>query len=288
MRNFLMAFLAFLPVTLMAQGWQLVGFGGVANYQGDLQDRRFTTQQAQIALGLGIQYDINKYFSVRGMANYGRISADDRFNKDAGLRNRNLNFKSQILEGSIQAVFRFMDLETKKWSPYLVAGVGVFGFDPYTYDTLGNKFYLQPLGTEGQGLAAYPEREFYKRVQLVIPFGGGVMLRVNERITLGYEVGLRKTFTDYLDDVSTTYADPDQLLAARGPLALELAYRGDELKNGSANPNYPTGSVRGGPEFKDWYYFQGITVNFRLGSGGRSGYNGKSMGRQLDCPRNIY
>lgn len=286
MRKLLIGFLAFFPVSLMAQGWQLTALGGVANYQGDLQDRKFTTQQAQIALGLGVQYDINKHFALRGMAVYGRIGADDRFNKDDGLRSRNLSFKSQILEGNIQLMYRFMDLETKNWTPYLVAGLGVFGFDPYTYDTLGNKFYLQPLGTEGQGLSAYPERSFYNRIQFVIPFGAGIQLRINERITLGYEVGLRKTFTDYLDDVSTTYADPDALLAARGQLAVDLAFRGDELKDGSLV--YPTGQVRGGPEFKDWYYFQGITVNFRLGGGRSGGYNGKPMGRQLDCPRNIY
>ncbi len=285
MRTILIGLLAFLPVSLLAQNWQLVGFGGVANYQGDLQDRRFTTQQAQIALGVGVQYDINKHFAVRGMANYGRISADDRFNKDAGLRSRNLNFKSQILEGNIQLMYRFLDLESKQWTPYLIAGLGVFGFDPYTHDTLGNKYYLQPLGTEGQGLTAFPDRVMYKRVQLAIPFGGGIQLRLNEQVTLGYEIGMRKTFTDYLDDVSTNYVDPDILLAGRGPLAVELAYRGDELKNG--NQVYPTGAVRGGPNFKDWYYFQGITVNFRLGSARRGGYNGKSMGRQLDCPRNI-
>lgn len=274
------------PFILLAQSWHLTGFGGVANYQGDLQDRRFTTQQAQIAIGLGVQYDINKHFALRGMVNYGRISADDRFNKDAGLRSRNLNFKSQILEGNLQLMYRFMDLEARRWTPYLVAGVGVFGFDPYTHDTLGNKFYLQPLGTEGQGLAAFPDKKMYSRVQIMLPFGGGIQFRVNDQITLGYEVGMRKTFTDYLDDVSTRYVDPDILLAGRGTLSVELAYRGDELKNGSQV--YPTGAVRGGPEFKDWYYFQGITLHFRLGAGGSGGFSGKPMGRQLDCPRNIY
>lgn len=285
MRTILFGLLAFLPVSLMAQSWHITGFGGVANYQGDLQDRRFTTQQAQIAIGIGVQYDINKHFAVRGMANYGRISGDDRFNKDAGLRARNLSFKSQILEGNVQIMYRILDMEEKRWTPYLVAGLGVFGFDPYTHDTLGNKFYLQPLGTEGQGLTAFPDRAMYSRVQLTIPFGGGIQLRLNDQITLGYEIGMRKTFTDYLDDVSTNYVDPAILLAGRGQLAVDLAYRGDELKDG--NLNYPTGGTRGGPEFKDWYYFQGITVNFRLGGSRPGGYSGKSMGRQLDCPRNI-
>lgn len=267
----------------MAQDWHLTGFGGLSNYQGDLQDRRFTTQQSQIALGIGAQYDINKTFSLRGMVHYGHVGAHDRFNQDQGLRQRNLSFKSHILEGNLQLVARLFDPQEKGWTPYLTAGVGVFGFDPYTVDSTGAKYYLQPLGTEGQGLAAYPDREFYKRVQFVIPFGAGLQFRVTDRVLLGYEIGMRKTFTDYLDDVSTTYADPELLRAARGDLAVDLAYRGDELKDGGS-PDYPTGAVRGGPNFKDWYYFQGITLHYRLGNKKSNGYRGKSMGRQLNCP----
>lgn len=286
MRKILLTIGITLPFSLLAQ-WQLAGFGGLANYQGDLQEKRFTTQQAQVAFGLGAQYDLSKRFALRGMINYARIAADDRFNDDPGFRFRNLNFKSQILEGNLQVLYRFMNLEEKRFTPYLAAGIGLFGFDPYSYDTLGNKIYLQPLGTEGQGLDAYPDRKMYNRVGIVIPFGGGIQFRLNELVTLGYEVSLRKTFTDYLDDVSTTYADPDLLLAARGPLAVEMAYRGDELKQ-NPSPVYPTGRVRGGPEYKDWYYFQGITILFRLGTGISRGYSGKPIGRQLDCPRNIY
>ena len=102
-------------------------------------------------------------------------------------------------------------------------------------------------------------------------FGGLAVFRFNpyafdDRVRLGFEVGLRKTFTDHLDDVSTNYADPNDLLAARGPQAVALSYRGDEHPNGSLV--YPDkGAQRGGATQQDIYYFTGFHISFRLGGG---------------------
>ena len=283
MRRIILLSLALLPVTVMAQRWHITGFGGVSNYQGDLQEKRLTTHQSHGAFGLGAQYDFSARFSVRGGFVYGRISGDDKFNNDKLLKQRNLNFSSQLLEGNVLAEFRLFDLDEKWFTPYVFAGIGVFGYDPYTFDTAGQKIYLQPLGTEGQGLDAYPDRKLYSRVQVALPFGGGIKFRVTERVTLGYEIGLRKTFTDYLDDLSTTYVDEATLLAGSGAKAVELAFRGDELKD--VTLAYPEdGTIRGGAKVKDWYYFQGITIGFRLFNS--SGQEGRiRSGRQLDCPR---
>ncbi|KIC93750.1 DUF6089 family protein [Flavihumibacter solisilvae] len=283
MRRIILLSLALLPVTVMAQRWHITGFGGVSNYQGDLQEKRLTTQQSHGSFGLGAQYDFSARFSVRGGFVYGRISGDDKVNNDELLRQRNLNFSSQLLEGNLLAEFRLFDLDEKWFTPYVFAGIGVFGYDPYTFDTAGHKIYLQPLGTEGQGLDAYPDRKLYSRVQVALPFGAGIKFRVTERVTLGYEIGLRKTFTDYLDDLSTTYVDEATLLAGSGAKAVELAFRGDELKD--VTLAYPEdGTIRGGDKVKDWYYFQGITIGFRLFNS--SGQEGRiRSGRQLDCPR---
>lgn len=283
MRRIILLYLAFLPVTVMAQRWHITGFGGVSNYQGDLQETRVTTHQSHGAFGLGAQYDFNARLSLRGGFVYGRISGDDKLNNDEFLRQRNLNFSSRLLEGNVSAELRLFDLDEKWVTPYIFAGIGVFGYDPYTFDTSGQKIYLQPLGTEGQGLDAYPDRKPYSRVQVALPFGGGIKFRVTERVTLGYEIGLRKTFTDYLDDLSKTYVDEATLLAGKGPKAVELAFRGDELKD--VTLAYPdNGTIRGGTKVKDWYYFQGITIGFRLYNS--SGSDGRIRpGRQLDCPR---
>jgi len=259
--------------------------GGFSNYQGDLQGKYFTLNQANLALGAGLQYDLTPNVAVRLGFNYGSLEGDDKQNSGL-LRARNLNFHTKIVEGNLLLQYTLFDLNDKRISPYVFAGVAIYHFDPYTYDTLGNKIFLKPLSTEGQGLAQYPNRKEYKLTQFAIPFGGGIKFRVSDNIVLGYEIGLRKLFTDYLDDVSTRYVDPFLLASARGMKAVEMSYRGGELKGG--NPNYPAdGTVRGGAKAKDWYYVTGITLTIGLGGGnGGSSYSGWNGRRsQLGCPR---
>jgi hypothetical protein len=101
------------------------------------------------------------------------------------------------------------------------------------------------------------------------------------------EGGLRYTFTDYLDDASKSYIDPNDLLAARGQLALDMSYRGDELPNG--DPNYPVkGFLRGGDEIKDFYYFVGLHVSYRLVNSYGEGLFGGGRKSKMGCPANIY
>lgn len=259
--------------------------GGFANYQGDLQTKYFTLNQANLALGVGLQYDFTPHISARLNFHYAGLEADDKLN-EGNLRARNLNFHTKIAEGSLLLQYTLFDLSDKRISPYIFAGAAIYHFDPYTYDTLGNKIFLKPLSTEGQGLTQYPGRKEYKLNQFAIPFGGGIKFRVSDNVTLGYEFGIRKLFTDYLDDVSTRYVDPMILASQRGLKAVEMAYRGGELKGG--NPNYPpTNSVRGGAKAKDWYYISGLTLTIGLGGGNRSdsysGWNGRKS--QLGCPK---
>jgi hypothetical protein len=180
--------------------------------------------------------------------------------------------------------YNLLDLNTNRISPYVFAGIALFHFNPYAYDTLGHKQYLRQLSTEGEGLAQYPNSKPYNFTQFAIPFGGGIKFRVTDNIVLSYEVGLRKTFTDHLDDVSSTYVDRTILLNARGPIAVEMAYRGGQLKGG--NPNYPaSGTIRGNPAHKDWYYFSGIRVSFAINTG--QGLHRSKYGI-IDCPKRVY
>lgn len=117
----------------------------------------------------------------------------------------------------------------------------------------------------------------YKRTDINIPVGGGIKYALSDDIHLGFELGLRVLKTDYLDDVSSYYIDRDALLAARGQMAVDFAFRGDELKN---NPTeYPAGgAMRGNNKVNDFYYFGLFRIDFRLnwfdsGGGSRRGLN---------------
>lgn len=284
MKNFLLVSILLAPLFSSAQRWHLNLFGGFTNYQGDLQEKPLTFEQANGGFGAGLKYDLTPHFALRSGLMYGKTSADDKRNTNAALKERNLNFESRILEGNLMLEYTLFDMEAKRFSPYAFAGVAVYHFNPYSYDTLGSKVHLRPLSTEGQGLEAYPDRKPYKLTQMAIPFGGGLKLRVSDNVVIAYEIGLRKLSTDYLDDVSRTYVDENLLLATRGSKAVEMSYRGDEVKNG--NPAYPdAGAIRGGEKQKDWYYFQGININIGLNLGkavrtrvGRS---------RTDCPEGV-
>ena len=144
--------------------------------------------------------------------------------------------------------------------------------------------FLQPLSTEGQGLPGYTGQP-YKLTQLAIPFGGGLKFAINDDFRIGVEVCMRKLFTDYLDDVSTNYADPVDLFNAKGVLAVALSYRGNEVAGG--NPNYPAkDSQRGSKKFKDLYYTAGLHFTYRMG--GNNSNNGIFGGnkRKMGCPGN--
>lgn len=278
MKRFVVLLPAFLPLLLSAQRLHLNLFGGFSNYLGDLQEKSVTLEQSRRAFGAGLSYDVNHHLALRGGFAWGRIGADDKSNKATDLQLRNLSFQSSIREVHLLAEYSLFDLRYQKWTPYVFGGLALYHFNPYAYDTLGNKIYLRPLSTEGQGLSQYPDRKTYKLTQFALPVGAGIRLRLYDNITVSYELGLRKLFTDYLDDVSSTYVDQPVLAVAKGTTAVAMAYRGGELKNGNTYP--AEGSIRGNPTFKDWYYMHGLTVSIGL-------HLGKKGGSRMDCPPDV-
>jgi hypothetical protein len=284
MRVFVICLILFPFSSSAQQRLHITAFGGFANYSGDLQTKRLTLDQSHGAFGVGVKYDVTNHFAARVGFNFGRLEGNDKKN-DGLLRARNLNFQTSVLEGNLLVEYTILDLSERKFSPFIYAGLAVYHFNPFTYDTLGNKINLQPLGTEGQGLAQYPGRKPYNLTQFAIPFGAGLKLRVSDNVVLSYEIGLRKLFTDYLDDVSSTYVDGTLLGQARGQKAVEMAYRGGELKDG--DPVYPAdGTVRGG-KFKDWYYFTGVGISIGINSGNRPFSGGRSRYGNTGCPTNL-
>lgn len=279
--------LLLLPLSIFSQSKvNLTLMGGAANYTGDLQEKRFTLDQAGMAIGAGLSYELAPKLLLRGQLAYGKIQAHDKFSNKELLRQRNLSFKSKVYDASLVIDYSFFDLQTHSITPYIFAGGSLFRFNPYTLDSMNRIVPLSRLGTEGQGLSQYPDRKFYKLIQIGIPLGVGVRFRITDNAYLGYEIGLRKTFTDYIDDVSKTYVDEATLLAGRGEKAVAFAFRGDELKDASLS--YPPGnSVRGGEKYKDWYYFTGITLSI-----GITNKDGKVLGKKvrrgsIDCPSTV-
>ena len=277
MKYFILPLLAVAPLFTLAQKLHADLFGGVATYQGELEQKRFSIKQSRPAVGIGASYDITDKFIARTGFTYGVVEGNDKNNVGAkGTALRNLSFKSAITELHLGLEYNLFKLEGKSLTPYIFAGVAGYHFNPYTKDEVGNKVFLKPLSTEGQGLEAYPDRKNYKLTQLALPFGGGIKFKVSEDIQIGLELGLRKLFTDYLDDVSDTYVDAAILQAARGSQAVQLAFRGDDINPASTYPG--AGAQRGNPKTKDWYYFSGLRISKLL--------NGNGGGRdKLGCPR---
>jgi hypothetical protein len=279
--KYLIYLLLLIPGLGQAQRWHLNITGGLSNYSGDLQAKPYTFDQSFFAFGAGVQYDITRNFSAISNISVMKVGASDQYN-NPNLVFRNLSFQTNIIEWNLLGEYTFLDITEKKFSPFIYGGIAVFHFDPYAYDTTGQKVYLKPLSTEGEGLPQYPGQKPYSLTQFAIPFGGGIKFRVSENVVLAYEVGFRKTFTDYLDDVSTYYVDQTILQNAKGPLAVEMAYRANELKGG--NQTYPaSGTVRGGPKYKDMYYYSGIRVSIALLTK-RDGYYGRG---RTDCPPSV-
>lgn len=263
------------------------GFAGFANYQGELQESPYTFSQSKAAFSLGGRFELADKFFIRGLATYGKIGAADKYSKSLDRRNRNLDFGSAIYDASVTGVYEIFNISEKRYTPYIFAGVSLFHFSPYTYDSTGTIRWLMPLGTEGQGLSQYPDRKLYKLNQFSIPFGAGIKFAVNKNVAIGWEFRFNKTFTDYLDDVSTSYADYNYLITGKhGLLSAEMAYRGDEIKGG--NQTYPAaGTKRGNPKTKDWYYFSGITVTYTLFPKENFSGNQKAL-RDVRCPVNVF
>ncbi len=257
-------------------------FTGAINYQGDLNPNSFTFRHSNFAVGVLVRKPLNRWFTIRAGANMGKIEAADRWNREY-LQGRNLSFTTTIKEAYLGLELTVLDLSTSRFTPYLYGGIAVFHFNPWAEDNSGTKTYLKPLSTEGQGLSEYPEQKPYALTQLVMPFGAGMKYAVTDGLAVGIEFHQRKSFTDYIDDVSSHYVDGDVLRQAKGLKAVEMAYRSDEIPGG--RPDLPAhGEQRGTPSEMDWYYFYGLTLEMKLNRVGDLFKGGKKVASQR-CPR---
>jgi len=193
----------------------LLIFAGTLNYQGDLKPNSFTFSHASPAFGIGIKKPLNKWLAVTAGVMSGKIEAADKWNREY-LKPRNLSFTTSLKEGFAALELSIPGIMSGKIVPYMYGGIAVFHFNPYTYDRNNTKTYLKPLSTEGQGLPQYPGRKPYNLTQISLPFGGGIKYVLSGAVSFGIEMSQLKTFTDYLDDVSSDYVVQNILQAAKG------------------------------------------------------------------------
>jgi len=262
------------------------------NYFGDVTpEADFTSlrlQSTRPSVSVHFTRKLTPRFHARGTFTWGRITGDDSksASPDEGENvpryKRNLSFRNDIKELSVLGIVDLFEnrrtyLRRPDFTPYAFAGIAVLHHNPKAYydggaPGMGTGWYeLQPLGTEGQYAEngeGYPDP--YSRVQIAIPFGIGVKYRIDRRWDIGFEITWRKTFTDYLDDVSSSYAD-------KGDLSLEAAILSDRS---AETGNYPVlegpngyphvrgyglkGDQRGDVSDKDWYITTGVTLSYIL------------------------
>lgn len=244
-------------------------FGGVTNYLGDLSPVAFAPTETQWSAGVVYKYNNSWYFTTRGAITQGIITGSDAEN-NAGepfrIR-RNLSFRNYITEASVMEEWNIWGYRGERYertfTPYVEIGLALFHFNPQALYN-GEWINLQGLGTEGQGLPSHKERVPYRLTQISVPMGMGVKLRVGEHWNITADCALRKTFTDYLDDVSKTYVNREEMLSRHGQIGVDLMDRSYEVATDSMKTHFPNGQMRGDPTKKDWYFFPGITITYTM------------------------
>jgi opacity protein-like surface antigen len=234
--------------------------------------------KSQLAGSIFLSALYKNALGIRVEASFGTIKAEDAVLRKVkattyGRYERNLSFRSNITDFMVAAeihplyiIYKYEDdREPPRFSPYLLGGIGFFSFKPQA-QLNGAWIDLQPLSTEGQGFAEYPDRKPYKLSQVSFPLGLGVKYELSSRLNIRGEFVYRVLSTDYLDDVSTNYIDvslyPNYFTGAKLTNAFLLNDRQYEL-----DPLHITneGDQRGNPKNNDAYFTFNIKVGLTFG-----------------------
>lgn len=205
---------------------------GVGHYFGDINPE-INISSPKLSAAVHFTKQFNNYIGLKFSGTYAFVGYSDKFSFNPVQRLRNLSFNSDIWEFTASGTFNFFKFNPAfpeySFTPYLGLGVGVFSYDPYAF-LGGEKYFLRNIGTEGQGSALYPERKAYGNVAYCMPLTLGAKYALNSKINVFAEMKYRFTTTDYLDDVSTTYApsafpiDPTSGLPAAGFFLQDRSY----------------------------------------------------------------
>lgn len=246
---FLIIAFAFLGAVAYPQTAEVGLSGGITYYLGDINPGiHFLASKP--AYGVVARVNLDSRWVVKANAFRGRIKGDD--NKGRTNEIRGLKFESKITDIGLTAEFNFFDYHTgsrkKVLTPYIFGGIGVVIFNPEA-----DGVDLRSIGTEGQNVG-FDGRKPYNVYAFTIPFGIGVKYGLNKRLAISAEWGMRKTFTDYLDDVSTTYYLDGTTIDISNP----EEFLSDPTKQHQAMQE------RGDPETNDWYNFTGVSLTYKF------------------------
>jgi hypothetical protein len=248
------------PIIVSAQRWELGFEIGPSNYQGDLAPD-ISLKETHLSGGLFFKKNLSPYFSSCFGLNQGQISGNDK--NIASLKIRNLSFQSNITEIFYQLEFNFLPfslgLNSKRFTPYTYCGISLFRFEPKALYN-NQLIKLQPLDTEGRKMSN-KKKSVYSLYQVAIPIGGGFKFNLSEKFIIGVNLAFRYTFTDYLDDVSTTYYDVALLQKEYGSESSALSDRSGEVNSSKIGF---IGKQRGRSDHKDWYIFGGFFISYKI------------------------
>lgn len=240
---------------------------GVANYFGDINTRS-SFKRVKPAIGVYYKKQFNNYLGMRISAHYAQLGFSDAYSKNDFQKTRNLSFNTNIFEFAIAGDFNFFrfipgDLDYA-FTPYITLGVGMFTYNPYAYLN-GQKVYLRPLGTEGQNVH-YLGRKPYNSMSVCFPIGGGLKFNISKNTNFSIQVAHRLTMTDYIDDVSTTYAPLSSFVSLPGfaSNAFILQDRSPEAGKGPINDGIVIGRQRGWNKQKDQYLIAELGISFNI------------------------
>ncbi len=250
----------------------LTDFGiniGASNYLGEIggkeaqrRDFIFDMKLAQTKPSFGFfhRHRFNESYGITTTLTFAKIAGTDAITENPARKERNLSFFNTITELSTRGEYYFYTIHDvgnhgRYWvnfRPYVFAGLGIFHHAPKA-EYNGSVYNLRPLKTEGQ-------EKSYSLFSVSVPAGLGFYFTFKNRYRLSFEMAYRKTFTDYLDDISTTYAATEDL---DSELAIELANRNDEIDSDDAQidpNNYESGGIRGNSSDKDSF----LTTHFGI------------------------
>ncbi len=239
--------------------------GGTAYYLGEINPYKHFGTRLQPGGGLAFRNNISRRWTIKSSLLYADVEAWDKDSKDPWMQNRNLHFKNQMVEGSLLFELNFFDYQIGNrqynMSPYLFGGLAYFQMRPMA-NYKGTWYELQPLGTEGQGTSFGGER--YRTGLMSVPFGVGFKTNLFSVFGFSLEWGVRKTWTDYFDDVSGVYVNPELLEDQSGVLSAALSDQSLQKEIPDVDGNHNGGLQRGDPGRKDFYFFFMGSLNIRI------------------------
>ncbi len=263
---------------------------GASNFLGDLGGanrigseafsmRDLDVQAIRPAIQMGYIYRFSHYLAWRSSFDYIWLSGNDKWTQETFRHNRNLNFRTPTY-GLTSSIVVLFDIKKSRhgYKKSRIGGSGDVLFTPYAQIGIGGLYFsskgkyqsswhrLKPLCTEGETLV--PTRKKYSSVQFTVPMGVGLRFKVADNWEVGIEYSQWLTFTDYLDDVSTTYIDENALFNSKGQLAVDMA--NPALDNTPDKPLYNStlpGQQRGDPRDKDHFIALSFTLYYTITEG---------------------